>query len=102
MQQAAITAYPISLDVIREKVSNGRKRKRPKSLNLFGGCGTQSNVKAIVNEFHEKIVRVDGDIPVQLPVKKGDRFLFISYDQTAFTHGLHKYPAKFSTGKKGY
>jgi len=102
MQQAAIAAYPISLDVIREKVSNGRKRKRPNSLNLFGGCRTQNNVKAIVNEFHEKIARVDGDIPVQLPVKKGDRFLFISYDQSAFTHGLHKYPAKFSTGKKGY
>jgi len=95
MQQAAITAYPISLDVIREKVSNGRKRKRPNSLNLLNDYETQNNVKTIVNEFQEKIVRVDGDIPVQLPVKKGDRFLFISYDQTAFTHGLHKYPAKF-------
>ncbi|MBD3182696.1 hypothetical protein GF312_10410, partial [Candidatus Poribacteria bacterium] len=24
-----------------------------------------------------------------------DRFLFISYDQSSLTHGLHKYPAKF-------
>jgi len=95
MQQAGIVAYPISLDVIREKVSNGRKRKRPNTLNLLSDYETQNNVKTIVNEFHEKIVRVEGDIPVQLPVKKGDRFLFISYDQTAFTHGLHKYPAKF-------
>lgn len=95
MQQAAIAAYPISLDIIKEKVSNGRKRKRPIPQSLFGDCRTQNNVKTIVNEFHEKIVRVDGDIPVHLPIKEGDRFLFISYDQSAFTHGFHKYPAKF-------
>ena len=40
-------------------------------------------------------MRVDGDIPVNLPVNDGDRFLFISYDQSILTHGLHKYPAKF-------
>lgn len=95
MQQAAITAYPISLDIIREKVSNGKKRKRPGSLAIIGKCRAQNNVKKIVNEFHERIVRVDGDIPVRLPVAKGDRFLFISYDQSAYTHGFHKYPAKF-------
>lgn len=53
------------------------------------------NVKEIVNEFGEKIIRVDGEIPPDLPVKDGDRFLFISYDQSILTHGLHKYPAKF-------
>lgn len=95
MQQNEIMAYPISIDVIKEKVSNGRKRKRTNSSNILNDHEILNNVKTIVNEFHENITRVDGNIPVQLPVKKGDRFLFISYDQTAFTHGLHKYPAKF-------
>ena len=40
-------------------------------------------------------MQVDGEIPVELPVNDGDRFLFISYDQSYLTHGLHKYPAKF-------
>ena len=53
------------------------------------------NVKNIINEFGECVVQVDGDIPVDLPAKDGDRFLFISYDQSFLTHGLHKYPAKF-------
>jgi len=30
-----------------------------------------------------------------LSLRDGDRFLFISYDQTVLSHGLHKYPAKF-------
>ncbi|MDE0084602.1 MAG: DNA methyltransferase [Candidatus Poribacteria bacterium] len=51
--------------------------------------------KKIVNNFGESIVRVDGDIPIDLPAKDGDRFLFISHDQSFLTHGLHKYPAKF-------
>jgi len=38
---------------------------------------------------------VSGDIPVDLEVKPGQAFLFLSRDQTAYTHGLHKYPAKF-------
>ena len=53
------------------------------------------NITKIVNDFGESIVRVDGDIPVNLPAKDGDRFLFISHDQSFLTHGLHKYPAKF-------
>ena len=53
------------------------------------------NITEIVNEFGESIVQVDGDIPVDLPTKNGDRFLFISHDQSFLTHGLHKYPAKF-------
>lgn len=53
------------------------------------------NVTQIINDFGESIVQVDGDIPVNLPAKDGDRFLFISYDQSFLTHGLHKYPAKF-------
>ena len=53
------------------------------------------NITQIVNDFGESIIRVDGDIPVNLPTKDGDRFLFISHDQSFLTHGLHKYPAKF-------
>lgn len=48
-----------------------------------------------MNDFGETLTRVDGEIPVDLPVHKGDRFLFISYEQTRYTHGIHKYPAKF-------
>ena len=43
----------------------------------------------------DKPFRVEGDIPVSLPIKNGARFLFISRDQRALTHGIHKYPAKF-------
>ena len=53
------------------------------------------NVKEQINEYGEKVVRVDGDIPLDLPIENEQRFLFISYDQTTLTHGLHKYPAKF-------
>ncbi len=53
------------------------------------------NITKIVNDFGESIVRVEGDIPVDLPATDGDRFLFISHDQSFLTHGLHKYPAKF-------
>ena len=53
------------------------------------------NITQIVNNFGESIVRVEGDIPINLPTKDGDRFLFISHDQSFLTHGLHKYPAKF-------
>jgi len=95
LQKAELSAYPISLDAIKEKVSNGRKRKRPNSSQLTFGSEVQNNVKKIVNEFHETIVRIDGDMPIHLSIKKGDRFLFISYDQSAYTHGFHKYPAKF-------
>jgi len=40
-------------------------------------------------------VELVGTIPHDLVVNNGDRFLFISKDQRAFTHGIHKYPAKF-------
>ena len=43
----------------------------------------------------EKAIRIEGDIPVNLSVKNGNRFLFISHDQSVLTHGLHKYPANF-------
>ena len=53
------------------------------------------NITEIINDFGESIVKVDGDIPIDLSAQNGDRFLFISHDQSFLTHGLHKYPAKF-------
>ena len=84
--------YPISVPAISAKVAkkNGR-RKRPER----DAHRPMDNVRKIVNPFGEKIVQVDGEIPVELTVNDGDRFLFISYDQSYLTHGLHKYPAKF-------
>ncbi len=95
--------YPVSLDEIERRVArkNGKRgllhkaNKGYRSSFIFYDEVKLDNVKKIVNEFGEQIIRVDGDIPVDLPISTGDRFLFISYDQTALTHGLHKYPAKF-------
>ncbi|MDP2661037.1 MAG: DNA methyltransferase [Dehalococcoidia bacterium] len=42
-----------------------------------------------------EVTRQEGEIPIDLEVSRGQRFLFISYDQSALSHGLHKYPAKF-------
>lgn len=53
------------------------------------------NVEKIKNTFGENIVQVDGEIPIELTTNDGDRFLFLSHDQSHLTHGLHKYPAKF-------
>jgi DNA modification methylase len=52
-------------------------------------------IRKIKNNFGETIIKVNGEIPLNLQIKNGDRFLFISYDQSVLTHGLHKYPAKF-------
>lgn len=54
-----------------------------------------AKVSRTTNAFGEEIIKVDGEIPLDLEPKNGDRFLFISYDQSVLTHGLHKYPAKF-------
>jgi len=91
--------YPISLDEIKTKLAkkNNYRNSRKKNTiqkNLFKD-ESFDHMKEIINDYGEKIIRVDGDIPINLPVKNNDRFLFISYDQTILTHGLHKYPAKF-------
>ena len=86
--------YPISISDIEARVTQKIPRWARKQTNeavLF----PLPHGKTIVNEFDEEIVQIDGDIPVDLSVRDGDRFLFISYDQSRFTHGLHKYPAKF-------
>jgi DNA modification methylase len=84
-----MTYYPISIAEVRAKVA----RKHRKSNTL--GLEISSNVKKITNEYGETLTRVDGDIPVDLKIERGQRFLFISYEQSKYTHALHKYPAKF-------
>ena len=77
-------------DEIKTKVIKKIKRNKQKKQN-----GKDRNVTEITNKFNEKIIQVEGEIPVDLPINNEDRFLFISYDQSSLTHGLHKYPAKF-------
>jgi hypothetical protein len=83
--------YNISLKEIKAKVE---KKKKNSKLLTFLDTEIQ-NVKTISNEFGETLTRVDGEIPVDLEIENGKRFLFISYDQSRYSHNLHKYPAKF-------
>ncbi|TNE32005.1 hypothetical protein EP342_05340, partial [bacterium] len=52
-------------------------------------------VSEVTNNYGETLTRIDGEIPNDIKISKGTRFLFISYEQTRYTHGIHKYPAKF-------
>lgn len=73
-----------------------RKKVAKKNNNFKKKLGNRSvNVSKVTNNFGETLIRIDGDIPIDLQINNGDRFLFISYEQTRYTHGLHKYPAKF-------
>ncbi|MEW6196170.1 MAG: DNA methyltransferase [Bacteroidota bacterium] len=88
--------YNISLLEIRKNVEKRKKRYIIDDEKLFRTDEYSIGIiKEIENDFGEKLTRVDGNIPVSLPIQKGQRFLFISYDQTRLSHGLHKYPAKF-------
>jgi len=78
-----------TIEQIKNKVAKKNSNFQRKLQNRL------INVSTIVNTFGETLTRVDGEIPIDLPVNKGDRFLFISYEQTRYTHGIHKYPAKF-------
>ncbi|MCY3627263.1 MAG: DNA methyltransferase [Gammaproteobacteria bacterium] len=49
--------------------------------------------KSLFNNRRE--TRIEGTIPTNLLVTNNQKFLFISKDQQRYTHGLHKYPAKF-------
>lgn len=88
-----MTYYPISLKDIKDRVAKKKIAKR--AIEQPFDFPNLHNVKNITNEFGETLVRVDGEIPVDLPIKNGQRFLFISYDQSIYSHGIHKYPAKF-------
>jgi len=87
-----MTYYPISIQEIKQKVA---KKKIFKMSNQTIHFKNVTNVKEITNEFGETLIRVDGEIPVDLDVFNGQRFLFISSDQSKYSHGIHKYPAKF-------
>jgi len=78
-----------TIEQIRDKVAKKNSNFQRKLQNRL------INVSPFMNNFGETLTRVDGEIPVDLPVNKEDRFLFISYEQTRYTHGIHKYPAKF-------
>lgn len=92
MSKANAMNVTVSLDSIRQKVAGKRHKlaQRQPKTDLYS-----PNVKKITNDFGETLTRVDGTIPKDLPLQDGDRFLFISYDQSRNTHNLHKYPAKF-------
>lgn len=89
-----MTYYPIDIEQIQNRVAKKKTRKKSLTDNI-SIFDENFNVKEVTNKFGEKLVRVDGQIPVDLPTENGQRFLFISYDQSRFSHGIHKYPAKF-------
>lgn len=88
-----MTYYPISINHVKEKVA--RKTKKHLTKPQLFELEPVSNIKIIQNNYGETLTRVDGEIPVDLDINEGDRFLFISYDQSKYSHGIHKYPAKF-------
>ncbi len=49
----------------------------------------------INSDQSQEPMRIEGEIPVSLPIENGSSYLFISHDQRALTHGIHKFPAKF-------
>ncbi|MCS6822088.1 MAG: hypothetical protein NZ551_09470, partial [Microscillaceae bacterium] len=58
--------YPIDIQEIQVKIAKKLIRKYvPQILSIFD---ENSNVKEIQNKFGEKLVRVDGTIPIDLPV----------------------------------
>ena len=82
--------YPVSIEDIRERYSNRRRKKKSNQL-----CLDFSQEYIIRNEYGEEIKKIEGDIPSDLSISTGEVFLFISFDQSKYTHGIHKYPAKF-------
>lgn len=88
--------YNISLSEIRNNVARKKRRYVIDCESLFNTNEYAFGaIKKVENNFGETLTRVDGNIPISLSIEEGQRFLFISYDQTRISHGLHKYPAKF-------
>jgi DNA modification methylase len=80
--------YTIPLKEIKKgarKNGNGRKT----------GDSDRGNLRSAQEITECERIKIDGDIPVDMPVSNEQHFLFISHDQTVLTHGLHRYPAKF-------
>lgn len=86
--------YQIPIESIKQRIYN-KHYKVYQQDNVLIDYKKSDNVKEITNDFGETLTRVDGDIPVDLEISNGQRFLFISYDQSKYSHGIHKYPAKF-------
>lgn len=55
----------------------------------------QDSTTEINTDRSQQPTRIEGEIPVSLPIENGSSYLFISRDQRALTHGIHKFPAKF-------
>lgn len=90
--------YPISVAQIKHQVLSRLSKAKPSANNHRASLLNTldyPNVSLKTNQWGEEVTVVDGEIPPSLPVKDEQRFLFKSYDQSALTHGLHKYPAKF-------
>jgi hypothetical protein len=82
--------YNISLSEIRKNVEKRKKRYINAEPFLFENEKYSIGIiKEIRNDFGEILTRVDGNIPISLPIEMGQRFLFISYDQTRISHKLH-------------
>ncbi len=84
-----------SLTHIKERVKEKERQAFLKSNGTIFPKSALSDIKTINNDFGETLTKVDGEIPIDLETKKGQKFLFISHEQTYGSHGLHKYPAKF-------
>ena len=63
-------------------------------LQRVGEVNEVSTVEINTDQSQEP-TRIEGEIPVSLPIENGSSYLFISHDQRALTHGIHKFPAKF-------
>lgn len=67
----------------------------PKKIESYETGKVVFQIQPAFSQLRELITRVHGEIPIDLEIANGKRYLFISYDQSYLTHGLHKYPAKF-------
>ena len=83
--------YPISIGQIEDKVEKRFIRERKK----VNDCSLPLNFQDDLKVDARGITSINGTIPIDLPIRDGCRFLFISSKQSFLTHGLHKYPAKF-------
>lgn len=89
-----MTQLELTISKIKSKII--KKNSIIKSMDLFDGKeSNKSKIEILTNEYGETITKIDGNIPIDLEVEHGKRFLFISHDQSRYSHGIHKYPAKF-------
>ena len=59
------------------------------------GAVNEDNIHEFNIDYSKEPTRIEGEIPISLSIKSGESYLFISRDQRALTHGIHKFPAKF-------